>query len=373
MRGETVMMRLQRKPNADGSLWAVEAWRGVAALMVVSAHWAPLLGGHNTFTAFAFTGVDVFFVISGFVFAPHILGRLSMPLAPYAVRRVLRIYPAYLVALGLYMAWKWQQGAPLLYGLEHLLMLHVQSREMAFYYSPPFWSLPAEVAFYACVPVLAWLNRAAFDRGWCAGLWLGVGAAALGLRVAMALAADAATQNLPYLVVHHLPGLLVEFLLGIWAWHRVDLVQAASPRERGQPAWWLSGMMLFVAALVAYTALEDGRGHRWLHGQLSLVAALGFALILVGTARVCPRWMWLQETGAWVGRLSYGVYLLHPLAGVGLVGAVAAWGLGPGLTAAGAGLVASAWAMHLAVEEPARRWGRGWSARRTAQQATIRA
>lgn len=361
---------MQGMPGVDrgneGSLWAVEAWRGVAALMVLSTHWAPLLGGHNAFTAFAFTGVDVFFVISGFVFAPHLLGRQPVPLAPYAVRRLMRIYPAYLVALGLYMGWKWHQGAPLLYGLEHLLMLHVQSREMAFYYSPPFWSLPAEVAFYAFVPAMAWLNRGAADRGWVVPLWLGVGALALGARLAMALLADVAGQNLPYLLVHHLPGLLVEFLLGVWAWRQVDSARAGQASVRPRHAWWLAGGALFAAALLAYQALESWRGHQWLHGQLSLVAAMGFALVLVGTAEARPPWGWLRAVGAWAGRLSYGVYLLHPLAGVALAASVATWGLPPGLLAASVGLLAGSWVLHLAVEEPARRWGRGWAARWTA-------
>ena len=85
-------------------LWVVEAWRGVASALVVWAHWAAPLGLPMGFTAFAFTGVDLFFVLSGFVFAPVLMQRPVPSLRAYALRRVLRIYPAYLAALALYVA-----------------------------------------------------------------------------------------------------------------------------------------------------------------------------------------------------------------------------------------------------------------------------
>ena len=75
-------------PRADphqGSA-VIEAWRGVAAALVMYVHfwafsaqdWPPLRLAH--------TGVDLFFVVSGFVFAPYLFGR---PLAwrAHAVRR----------------------------------------------------------------------------------------------------------------------------------------------------------------------------------------------------------------------------------------------------------------------------------------------
>lgn len=335
--------------------WAVEAWRGVAALMVLSTHWAPLAGSHNPLTAFAFTGVDVFFVISGYVFAPHVLGHTEQALAPYALRRLLRIYPAYLVALALYAAWKWQAGAPLLYLGEHLLMLHVQSREMAFYYSPPFWSLPSEVAFYAVVPLLAWMSRGPQ----AARAWVALVVLAAGARLLFAGMADVQAQNLAYLLVHHLPGLLIEFLMGTWAWRQVQRRQGAGG-ETGAAAWrwWVGGALLFGAATAGYWALEQLRGGHWWHGQLSLVAAAAFALVLVGTAGAQPTGAAARATGWWAGRLSYGVYLLHPLWGLALAWWAPRWGAPAAWVAAGLGLGASAWALHVAVEEPCRRWGR---------------
>lgn len=342
--------------------WAVEAWRAVAALMVLSTHWAPLVGGQNPFTAFAFTGVDVFFVISGYVFASHILGHESQALAPYVLRRFLRIYPAYLVALAIYALLKWLDGSPVIYLGEHLLMMHVQSREMAFYYSPPFWSLPSEVAFYAAVPLLAWMSRAR----WAAWAWVALGLAAGTARLLFAASADAAEQNLPYLLVHHLPGLLIEFLMGTWAWQQT---QRNRPEGLGAVLWWGGGLLLFALALSGFWWLEMMRGSQWVHGQLSLVAAGAFALVLVGTAHLRPHARPLELAGMWAGRLSYGLYLLHPMWGLALAEWVARWGVAAALTTSALGLTGSALALHLAVEDPLRRWGRNlaqaWAHRAT--------
>lgn len=346
-----------RAPEAD-SLWAVEAWRGVAALLVLATHWAPLAGGHNALTAFGFTGVNLFFVISGFVFAPHALGLQPLALGPYAVRRLMRIYPAYLVALALYAGLKAAQGQPLPYLLEHVLMLHVQNREMAFHYSPPFWSLPAEASFYAAVPLLALMSR----QPWARMGWVLLAMAAAGLRLACLGQADEPQQNLAYVLMHHLPTLLVEFLLGVAAWRMLQ-TRAGTVRSR----WMVGGLGLmgYLAAMVLYGQLQARWGHDWRHGQTGLLAAASFALLLWSTARLQPPPGLARTLGDWAGRLSYGVYLLHPLWGL----AVAA--LLPTLGAAGAvglgllGLGLSTWALHRAVEAPARAWGRRWSAQKT--------
>jgi peptidoglycan/LPS O-acetylase OafA/YrhL len=344
-------------PERDTRHWAIEAWRGVAAFMVLVAHWWTPLGWSGPFSGFAFTGVDVFFVLSGFVFAPQICGHSPIRLGDYALRRVARIYPAYLLALGLYVGLRWWEGKPLQYLPEHLLMAHLQSREMAFYYSPPFWSLPSEVAFYGAVPLLAALSVSRFAR---AGWW-GLVMGAVGLRVWLIANADVMSQNMAYVVLYHLPGLLVEFLLGVWAYRQLrgeaPAMANGSPRRQAWP-WLLLGTLVGLASLAAFHALEAGRGHSLLHGQAGLGVAVAAALMLVGSAWWNPSAAWLRDLGTWAGRLSYSVYLLHPLWGVGLAEWRAKWGAWPALMVAITGLLLTSWAVHRWIEEPARVWAR---------------
>ena len=335
----------------------VEAWRGIASLMVLWVHWGPVLGWPMGPMSFAFTGVDLFFVLSGFVFAPTVMAGKAPSLGAYAARRFARIYPAYLAALALYALLAWQAGKPLLYLPEHLLMAHMQSREMTFYYNPVFWSLPSEVAFYALVPLLALALSRQRPLRW--GLLF---ALALALRLAMVRPADGATQNLAYIALHHLPGLLIEFFFGIWAWQRSQL-----PLKAGH-AWALGlGAALGWLALAAlFRQLEHWTGaFDWRNGQISLAAAACFAVALLASLRApAPRTgSWVELGGRWGGKLSYPMYLLHIAWLPPAQWLVREWGVLAGSAAAMAGLLLSCWALHAWVEAPARALGRVWSER----------
>lgn len=335
--------------------WVIEAWRGLAALMVVWAHWGAALGGTAELMAFAFTGVDLFFVLSGFVFAPSLLQRAPASLAAYGVRRITRIYPAYLMALALYVALAWLADKPLLYLPEHLLMAHVQTREMAFYYNPAFWSLPAEVSFYVLVPFLGWLLAGAMAarQKW---RWAAVCVLALAMRLVLLHKADGAAQNLAYVLLSHLPGLLVEFLLGAWVWHHWQLKPQMAVRSSALLG--LVGLLGWLALAQWFVALQSASSTPdWRNGQLGLGAAVCFACMVRASLH-------LPATGPghwfslWGGRLSYSLYLLHMAWLAPALAWSVQWGALAGTALAAAGLLASCLALHWLVEEPLRHWGR---------------
>lgn len=362
------MLAVEKVSLGASPLWVVEAWRAVAALLVLWAHWGVPLGwlgaGPQGWLRFAFTGVDLFFVLSGFVFAPLLLRRPASSLRAFALRRVSRIYPAYLVALAIYVLLAWQAERPLLYVMEHVLMGHLQSREMAFYYNPAFWSLPVEVAFYAALPLLAvWLARGRIEaggKGSGQGLrWPLLLGLALLLRLALLAGAQGAAQNLAYVLLNHLPGLLVEFLLGVWVWQL-----AQQPLSHAGAWFWglvgLAGWCVLAAVFVQLPASVQA----WPGGQLALGAALCFALMLRATLLLPSGGVAVQALARWGGRLSYSVYLLHTAWLAPALVWAGRWGSGMGLGLALAALLVSSLALHWAVEEPARRWGRviasGW-------------
>ena len=347
-------------------LWVVEAWRGVASALVVWAHWAAPLGLPMGFTAFAFTGVDLFFVLSGFVFAPVLMQRTVPSLRAYALRRVLRIYPSYLAALALYVALAWMAGRPLVYLPEHVLMAHLQTREMAFYYNPAFWSLPVEVEFYLLVPVLGfWLAR---ERGpACAAVahqdggarakqrqwrWAWVLTMALMLRLGLGFWGDTAAQNLAYVLLNHVPGLLLEFLLGAWVWQRC---QQPASRLRAWP-WAVAGLAGWCTLATLFVQAPPVMA--WHGSLLGLGAAACFAAMLWASCYLPAPGARLAAVAQWGGRLSYSVYLLHIAWLAPALAWSARWGTGAGTLLALAGLLASCLALHWLIEEPARHWGR---------------
>jgi peptidoglycan/LPS O-acetylase OafA/YrhL len=384
------------RPGGDGATdLRLEALRGAAALLVVLAHYGHLLPLPAGSTALATTGVDLFFVLSGFVFAPYLAAR-GWSYRAHLVRRLLRIYPLYLLALAAYVALKWPAPDATAHLGAHLLMAHtLASPEVAFFYNPAFWSLPPELQFYLLLPLLA----AACLR-W--GLWP-VLAAALALRVALLLPpllGEAASPAWRVATVH-LPGVLCEFLLGaaVWAAARrgpidaagtagaahaagtVGTAGAAGAAPRRLPAaallagavalLALAGTLMGLAAAPAAGAGggggggDDGAAARALLGGLvGAVAAAAYALVLAAVLRAPPpRAGWAVATAAWAGHLSYGVYLLHNAAPP-LLQRVAPGLQGPALAAAALALTLLAAALaHRLVERPARDWGRALSRR----------
>ena len=310
---------------------------------------------------FAFTGVDLFFALSGFVFAPYLFGQRT-PVGPFLVRRLFRIYPAYLVALALYVAMDWHlkghTSAAFTWLPEHLFMLHLQSREAAFAYNPAFWSLPTEVSFYLLVAGLLALSYVDKLQHLLrsAAVWAALVLAAWLLRISLNAAADSATQNLAYVLGFHLPGMGIEFLFGALAWRLQPLLAGKTLTRIGLLLTGIAGWL--VLSIVFDRLGNAGLQAAGLFGQIEWMAALCACLAIAGSAHWAPTSGVLRELGVWAGRLSYGIYLLHHAAiwaATGALGLSSPWsiaGVVIGLTLAGS------WLLHRLCEDPARRMGR---------------
>jgi peptidoglycan/LPS O-acetylase OafA/YrhL len=150
------------RPDIDGL-------RAVAILAVLACHAGPLPGG--------LIGVDVFFVISGFLISRNILGNLAsgrFSILDFYVRRVKRIFPALILVLLTVAAAggmllppdKYQQlGLHLVQGAAFTVNFYPQqdpdplTRGLAH-----LWSLGVEEQFYLLWPLLL-LGTALLRRG----------------------------------------------------------------------------------------------------------------------------------------------------------------------------------------------------------------
>jgi len=335
----------------------IEFSRGIAAFMVLACHYNYMLFSGRSVLSFLWTGVDLFFVISGFVFARLIYSQ-QIALKAFFIRRLFRIYPLYVVALLIYFALSYQQPEATTRLLEHLFFLHtLESPEQAFFFNPAFWSLPVEIEYYLLMPLLVYIGC------FRAGLWL-LFVISIGLRLLLAL------QSVPdsfdgYNVLQvHISGILPEFLIGIFLYKAVISSQNYQPSTLKM--YQLSAFILGACGIVAlgYYFVRYGdaglQQHVIFSSLFGVLAALSYALLLYA---ICYLDSALQHRAIirlliLVGSISYPVYLIHNAApkllqfsGVDVSG-------GALFMASLALTVTLSFCLHWLIEEPARRYGK---------------
>lgn len=303
---------------------AVDGLRAVAVAAVMLFHLLPqaLPGG--------FTGVDVFFVISGYVVTASLANRPPAGLGRYTLafyaRRVLRILPALLgcllttaVLTTLFVPDAWlsqatrQVGLWAFFGLSnHALLWHTDG-----YFSPraefnPFvhtWSLAVEEQFYVVFPLvfflwlqrgsarpaLAWLGRHGTLALWCASLaWC-------------AWASAARPDEAFYL----LPSRFWELATGalLLQWQRAGVL-ARWPGLGRHGALGGAVLMLAGLAVVSHQPFPFPQALLPVLGTAWLIHGLTHGAPLAATGRPVQAVLSHPATVA-VGRLSYSLYLWH--------------------------------------------------------------
>jgi len=300
----------------------IELSRGLAALMVMLTHYAAFIPGAPAGMGFLWSGVDLFFVISGYVFAPMILpmeaesttANLKLhnnsSTLSYFIRRIFRIYPLYLLALVAYFIVLPDAAEKTGYFIRHLFFLHTtRSFEEAYYFNPAFWSLPVEIEFYLLLPLLALgrgRHRVLIAVG-CLTLLLGITANYLrgpGVDIWRVLSV-------------HLPTILPEFLAGS------VLALMVHQGHKGRLSWYSAGglgafgsgaVLLLGCYMVKYgnTGLENNRvlDSIWNLSCAIAYALLLYPLLLIRNEQYRPV---AARIALLAGASSYGVYLLHNL------------------------------------------------------------
>lgn len=270
-----------------------------------------------------FLGVDLFFVISGFLITTLLLreylqeGRIS--LAGFYWRRALRILPLYYLLVtavgGYFVLWVGAEGLARLWPAYYLFLANFLTEHIPTLY--PTWSLSMEEQFYLLWPLaMVWLPR--WLWGWALG-----GAIALNL----------AAMVTPFGVIgvtgwiwgplwFHMPDVTyTPLLLG------AGLALVLQDARGFALLWRLFGgtvmplaMLALVPVLVSVLLPEVLAGWPYFLVHLAMTGLLASLLLREdsGMHRVL-RWAPLCRVGA----VSYGIYLLHLLVlhGVSLIGA----------------------------------------------------
>lgn len=321
----------------EHELPVLDTLRAIGALLVLTTHTAFQAGDYlrhgvwGTLMARFDVGVAIFFVLSGFLLARPWLARAAAggpapSIWRYYEKRVLRIYPVYVVTVVIALVWiPENDDADLASWVSTLLLADPYTSEKLPHGLTQMWSLTAEVAFYAVLPPLMWLalgrvralrprrvlavvaGMVAMSVFWifavadplqdrssgAPGLWLPAFGSWFAVGIALAL-----------VHVLHQQGQLPD-------WVRPLLELARMPGV----CWTMIGALILVAATpVAGPVMFQVGSHGQILTKHLLYAAIGGLMVLTGAlgdragsyARIMS-WRPLRH----LGRISYGIFCIH--------------------------------------------------------------
>lgn len=309
----------------------IEGLRGLAVLLVVIFHARP------TWLPGGFIGVDVFFVLSGYLITRLLVDELettgSIVLPAFWARRARRLLPISALVIIFTVLASWVILAP--YAVRSVVTDAVAASgffvnfrfafQLGDYFgaqlaasSPSpllhYWSLAVEEQFYFVWPLLllAVSRRAANVRVAAGRAVAGVIAVSLLLSVVM-------TQTHPTAAFYLLPARMGELAIGGAVAIGAPVLTAAPQRLRTIGGW--VGLVMIV--VVAFDIDESFT----FPGLLAMVPVLATALVITGGEGQQAYWpasrLLRLRPLQWLGKHSYGLYLWHwPL----LVLAQARWG-----------------------------------------------
>ncbi len=304
--------------------------RGLAVLMVLHCHvlaeypgepsWPENAGGATaaflrsavaTASPLGWLGVQLFFVLSGFLITGILLAARSQPgyYSRFYARRAVRILPAYLlcllvlVVLGLtdwgFPSWSLGQIACCLGFAANLMPLFGLASPYG-----PLWSLAVEEHFYMFWPYV--VRRFGGTLGW---ICISVAAAEVAMRW-MARAADPAA-DLTTLTWFNLDGLVTGALAGLVVRQRGESVHRVAVVAFG----FIGIAVGLFVALTSQRQLPRATFGGGVFGPSawSLLFAGCILLAVLSRARRPSAWSRFVPFGVfrWFGFISYGLYLIH--------------------------------------------------------------
>jgi len=301
----------KRIPELDGI-------RGLAILMVLVCHYIqiPLQSVPGSLPKYAakllsltWSGVDLFFVLSGFLICGILLDNKesSTFFRTFYVRRTTRIFPLYFALLVIFVfarstlsiPWLFENAAPLwsyaTFTQNIVVALKGLMGEQTNFWLGLTWSLAIEEQFYLILPfVVFFVSRRSLLLMFCCGI---IGAVVLRIFSP----GDHAYVLTPWRADSLLSGAAFAVLV------RSPSFASWIARNRRMLVFAFFVLLAGAAAMTAKPWAPWAKNHLW----LALLYSVFLLVVLTQMFPVLNRIL-VSRVLVWMGTISYGVYLLHP-------------------------------------------------------------
>lgn len=312
----------------------IEVLRALAISFVVVFHWVPHVlermgraGAHFVAYTALWSGVDLFFCISGFVIASSLLreaeqgpapGRFAVFAFPFWIRRMWRLWPsAWLwIAISLVMAYCFNStglfGTPRNAARDALTAIlnvynyhdYVCVREHSCGSLGVYWSLSLEEQFYFVFPFLVFFLR---RRALVVVL---LTTALMQFALNRPVEYDATTPSLLWLT--RTDAICYGALIALW--------RGSASYERFRPRildrtplrWLLSALLAGILGTAAAPAFAISAST----GILAIASAILVWIASYGVDYTLPRIRTIEPALTWLGSRSYSLYLIHEVGGL---------------------------------------------------------
>jgi peptidoglycan/LPS O-acetylase OafA/YrhL len=297
----------------------LDGLRGIAILMVLFFHYTPASGPlfplAHIFQA-GWSGVDLFFVLSGYLITGILLDTVAKPhyYRNFIVRRSLRIFPLYYACLVLYcvltflpspIRWKDFLGpGGAAWYLPYLgnVKAFLQNAWPGAAVLTPLWSLQVEEQYYFSFPLVVWAaNRKTLARILAASI-----VASLALRIALTLTMPNNKMGTYLLMPSRMDALAMGGLLAIARRESPHLLKSRwIPRLTG------IAVLAFLVICIFFSEAPWSGPMRTI-GYTAIDLAFTGVVAMMLTGR--PAWFVAfcrRRFLVWLGVISYGLYLLH--------------------------------------------------------------
>ncbi|GAB2314501.1 acyltransferase family protein [Stenotrophomonas geniculata] len=310
---------MKQNTLGDYKLDVIQALRGIAALLVVFYHgvgYQPQSkepGIEHVFSMIGASGVDLFFMISGFIMVYATRGSAGGfdDSATFLIKRVARVFPVYLVATALYVPMMLAMGNHVGHIdimtqpsqiLRSVLMIPTNFGSRAPYFGGSVlhvgWTINYEVYFYALFALSMMFGRLR---------WIALSAIAGALLLALPLLVSSPSLDAYVDYGFHGPlnfatnPMLWEFFIGVVI-GRIYLTNFTISKTT---AYLLATVALSVLVWFLVTNVSPKFG---LTGWGIPYAALLFVLT-IGSKTMEFQW---PRSLVWTGNISFSLYLVHP-------------------------------------------------------------